>query len=149
MQWWTVITVAGGVLGATIAITAFGAKVWKWIAIRSGRLAVNHIRKQDISPNSYVGEWAKNGEKTLTLMAEANAISQGMRDDINRNHVHSLQVELRQLIYNTPEKTDIIEEIYANYLSAGGSSVALGKVMEEWRKVYLARDVKKQVGDGV
>ncbi|MDL2235462.1 hypothetical protein LJC07_04810 [Christensenellaceae bacterium OttesenSCG-928-L17] len=139
-----IVLTASGVIGAVITIATASKKVGKILSIRIGRYAVNHIREQDLDPESMVGKGFAFNNEIIKTLKESNAIMEYMRNDINRNHTDSLRVELLQLIHNTPEKAEIIEQVFDNYVKNGGNSYML-QVVEEWRKVYGGEVIRRRI----
>lgn len=138
-----VLTIAG-VLAAATTIVVTALKVGKLIAILIGRFSINHIRRIDIRDDTFVGQEFKFNDEIAKSLSGIDATMTEMQRSIDKNRVGNLRIELLHLIHNTPDKADIIEQVYENYASLGGNSY-VRQVMEEWRKIYGKKTIRRHI----
>lgn len=138
-----VLTIAG-VLAAATTIVVTALKVGKLIAILIGRFSINHIRRADIQDDSFVGQEFKFNDEIAKSLSGIEATMSEMRRSIDKNRVGNLRIELLHLIHNTPDKADIIEQVYESYVGLGGNSY-VRQVMEEWRKIYGKKTIRRRI----
>lgn len=138
-----VLTIAG-VLAAATTIVVTALKVGKLIAILIGRFSINHIRRVDIRDDTFVGQEFKFNDEIAKSLAGIDSTMSEMQRSIDKNRVGNLRIELLHLIHNTPDKADIIEQVYENYASLGGNSY-VRQVMEEWRKIYGKKTIRRHI----
>lgn len=138
-----VLTIAGVVAAATTIIMT-SLKVGKLIAILIGRFSINHIRRLDIHDDSFVGQEFKFNDEIAKSLSDIDATITEMQRSLDKNRVGNLRIELLQLIHNTPDKADIIEQVYENYVSLGGNSY-VHQVMVEWRKMYGKKTIRRHI----
>lgn len=138
-----VLTIAG-VLAAATTIVVTALKVGKLVAILIGRFSINHIRRLDIKDDSFIGSEFKFNDEIAKSLSGIDATMSEMQRSIDKNRVGNLRIELLHLIHNTPDKADIIEQVYENYASLGGNSY-VRQVMEEWRKIYGKKTIRRHI----
>lgn len=138
-----VLTIAG-VLAAATTIVVTALKVGKLVAILIGRFSINHIRRVDIKDDSFIGSEFKFNDEIAKSLSGIDATMTEMQRSIDKNRVGNLRIELLHLIHNTPDKADIIEQVYENYASLGGNSY-VRQVMEEWRKIYGKKTIRRHI----
>lgn len=138
-----VLTIAG-VLAAATTIVMTSLKVGKLIAILIGRFSINHIRRLDIRDDSFVGQEFKFNDEIAKSLSDIDITISEMQRSLDKNRVGNLRIELLQLIHNTPDKADIIEQVYDNYVSLGGNSY-VHQVMMEWRKIYGKKTIRRHI----
>lgn len=138
-----VLTIAG-VLAAATTIVVTALKVGKLIAILIGRFSINHIRRFDIKDDSFIGSEFKFNDEIAKSLSGIDATMSEMQRSIDKNRVGNLRIELLHLIHNTPDKADIIEQVYENYVSLGGNSY-VRQVMVEWRKIYGKKTIRRHI----
>lgn len=138
-----VLTIAG-VLAAATTIVMTSLKVGKLIAILIGRFSINHIRRMDIQDDSFVGQEFKFNDEIAKTLSGINATISEMQRSLDKNRVGNLRIELLQLIHNTPDKGEVIEQVYENYVSLGGNSY-VHQVMTEWRKIYGKKTIRRHI----
>lgn len=138
-----VLTIAG-VLAAATTIVVTALKVGKLIAILIGRFSINHIRRLDIKDDSFIGSEFKFNDEITKSLADIDSTMSEMQRSIDKNRVGNLRIELLHLIHNTPDKADIIEQVYENYVSLGGNSY-VRQVMVEWRKIYGKKTIRRHI----
>jgi hypothetical protein len=132
----TIIT-AGAVVGAIGGIVA-AAGVWGKKAVMAiSRYGVNHLKHGDIIPDSYIGQ-----------QIDWNTVVDHKLDKIitqlGQHQLDIVKTHLLQLIHNTPEKVEIIEDIYSKYRELGGNSY-ICQVVEEWRDQYAKPIIHERV----
>lgn len=138
------ILTTAGVLAAATTIIMTSLKVSKLIAILIGRFSINHIRRSDIQDESFVGQEFKFNDEIAKSLSDIDATISEMQRSLDKNRVGNLRIELLQLIHNTPDKADIIEQVYDNYVSLGGNSY-VHQVMTEWRKIYGKKTIRRHI----
>ena len=138
-----VLTIAG-VLAAATTIVVTALKVGKLIAILIGRFSINHIRRLDIHDDSFVGQEFKFNDEIAKSLSGIDATISEMQRSLNKNRVGNLRIELLQLIHNTPDKGEVIEQVYENYVRLGGNSY-VHQVMQEWRKIYGKKTIRRHI----
>ena len=138
-----VLTIAG-VLAAATTIIMTSLKVGKLTAILIGRFSINHIRRSDIHDDSFVGQEFKFNDEIAKSLSGIDATISEMQRSLDKNRVGNLRIELLQLIHNTPDKADIIEQVYENYISLGGNSY-VKQVMKEWREIYGKKTIRRHI----
>lgn len=138
-----VLTIAG-VLAAATTIVVTALKVGKLVAILIGRFSINHIRRSDIQDKSFIGQEFKFNDEIAKSLSGIDATMAEMQRSIDKNRVGNLRIELLHLIHNTPDKADIIEQVYENYVSLGGNSY-VRQVMVEWRKIYGKKTIRRHI----
>jgi len=119
-------------------------KVGKLIAILIGRFSINHIRRIDIQDESFIGQEFKFNDEIAKSLSGINTTISEMQRSLDKNRVGNLRIELLQLIHNTPDKGEVIEQVYENYVSLGGNSY-VHQVMQEWRKIYGKKTIRRHI----
>lgn len=141
----SIIITAASVVTAITTLIATSGKWGRFLAIKIGRIAVNHIRFEDIDPESMAGKSIRYKEDIASSLESISSTMTEMQKEITKNRVDNLRIELLQLIHNTPQKVEVIERVYQSYIESGGNSY-VSQVMEEWRLIYAKKAIRDTIG---
>ena len=133
----TIIATVATTLAAIILIVSTYRKIGKWISLKIAKASINELKEPDIDPESYVGHAFAFDRVVVDELKSIHA-------SILNSRKSTLRIELLQLIHNTPEKTEIIEQLFDEYRSIGGNSYMI-QVIKEYRTQYGREVIKKRI----